>query len=81
MLALVSLAYLINDKLVTSAGEGSRCASVSLILLTVLMYASGLTLLGFYFHWFGECGTNLGLIISTLVAGVMAFILVLLKTR
>ncbi len=81
VIALVSFAYLANDRLVAKYSEGSNCVGVLLILFTVIIYSGSLTLLGMMFYWFDDCDTNLGIIISTLVAGVLAFILVLIKTR
>lgn len=81
VVALVSFAYLANDRLVKKYEEGSNCWGILIIVLTVFIYAGALGLTGALFYWFKDCGTNLGITIATLIAGVLAFILVIIKTR
>lgn len=81
VLALVSFAYLVNDKLVGNYEEGSSGWGVLMILLTVLFYGGALTICGFLFYWFHECASNIALICVTLGVAVVAFILVIIKTR
>ncbi len=81
VVALVSLAYLINDTLVSNYEEGSGSWGILIIGLTVLIYAGSLTLTGFLYYWFDDCTTNVVLITVTLVVGAAAFVLVVVKTR
>ena len=81
VLALVSLAYLVNDSFVSNYETGSNSWGILMIALTVVIYSGSLVLTGFLFYWFDECSTNIIMICVTLVIGVISFILVVVKTR
>jgi len=82
---MLIVAYVLNDVLVgnvnAEAGEAMSCSGVILLVLFLLFTGGNITWIVFSFIKFGGCADNVWFMIITCIFGVLAYTIVLFRTR
>lgn len=82
---MLVVAYVMNDTLVkgvnASNGDFSSCAGITLITIFFILTGGNITWIVFQYIEFGSCAGSNWIMTFTLIAGVVMYGLVLLRTR
>ena len=79
---MLAVAYKINETLVNNyQSDQGGCSGAILIGMTVVLTIISIVWLVYQYIWYGGCGYNNVIISVTIIAGVIFFVIVLLRTR
>jgi len=82
---MLIVAYVLNDALVKPVNEAGggvgSCAGITLVIIFFVLTGGNITWIVFQFIEFGSCTGNNWIMSFTLIAGVLMYGLVILKTR
>eukprot|EP00347_Sterkiella_histriomuscorum_P000209 403376766 len=81
VILLITVAYTLNDKMVSHYENGNTCLGITLVGSTVIITCGTIAFTVMKYVWFHGCGGTIGITTYTLVVCILFYVLVLLRTR